>query len=218
MSVISIFAVALMLFVSVPSFAQGWIEYDNRVDFFGVNLPAQPSVKDIKYNTEYGVQVLPGRVYNSEAGGERYSITVVDYSNLQKMEAERVKQCRAAGGEGDVCMDIYMHEMRGAVIFATWNLLNNALQKGSKVTRVAYSRTDLVEGQELYMTNGDGSMVIASIYMHENRLYILEGTVPANSPPPVVFFTSMGFLDQEGKRIRYSSPYVNGLPKPARGR
>jgi hypothetical protein len=215
---ISLAVIALMLFVSLPSFAQEWVEYNNRVDSFGVNLPGQPSVKDIKYKIEYGVHMLPGRVYTSEAGGERYSITVVDYTNLQQMEAERVKQCRAAGGEGDQCMDIYMHDMRGAVIFASWNLINNTLQKGGKLTRLAYSRTDLVEGHEIYITNPDQSELIASIYMHENRLYILEGSVPPNSPPPILFFTSMGFLDQEGKRIRYSSPYVNGLPKPARGR
>jgi len=208
---------ALLLFASMPASAQDWFEYNNQVDLFGVNLPGQPTVTEIKYKTEYTRHLLPGRVYTSGAAGERYSITVVDYSNLQKLEAERVKQCRASGGEGDQCMDIFMHDMRGAVIFATWNLQNAAMQKGGKVTRVAYSRTDLVEGQELYVTNADGSSFIASVYMHENRLYILEGTVPANSPPPIVFFTSMGFLDQAGKRIRYSSPYVNGLPKPNRG-
>jgi hypothetical protein len=194
------------------------MEYDNRVDSFGVNLPTQPSVKEIKYKIEYGVHMLPGRVYTSEAGGERYTITVVDYTNLQQLEAARVKQCQAAGGEGDQCMDIYMHDMRGAVIFATWNIVNNALQKAGKLTRLAYSRTDLVEGQEIYITNADGSSLIAAVYMHEHRLYILEGLVPANSPPPILFFTSMGFLDQEGRRIRYSSPYVNGLPKPKSNR
>jgi hypothetical protein len=207
-----------VLLISAPSFAQEWIEYDNRMDHFGVNLPGKPSVREIKYKIEYGVHMLPGRVYTVEAGGERYSITVVDYTNLQQMEAERVKACRAAGGEGDQCMDIYMHDMRGSVIFATWNIINNAMQKGSKLTRLAYSRTDLVEGQEMYLTQADGSSLIASVYMHENRLYILEGIVPANSPPPILFFTSMGFLDDEGKRIRYQSPYVNGLPKPNRGR
>jgi len=54
--------------------------------------------------------------------------------------------------------------------------------------------------------------------MHENRLYILEGTVPAKSPPPALFYQSMGFLDKDGKRRRYQSPYSNGFPAPPRAR
>jgi hypothetical protein len=187
-------------------------------DRFAISLPGKPAVKDIMYKTEYGVHVLPARVYTSEAGGERYSITVVDYSNLQKMEQERVKECRATGKEGDVCMDIFMHDMRGAVIFATWTQLKNALQRGAKVTRLAYSRTELVEGQEMYLDNPDGSTTITSNFMHEDKLYLLEGTVPADTPPPNLFHNSLGFLNDQGQRIRYASPYANGLPKPALAR
>jgi len=50
--------------------------------------------------------------------------------------------------------------------------------------------------------------------MHENRLYILEGTVPANAPPPGLFQQSLQFLDKDGNRIRYQSIYSNGFPAP----
>jgi hypothetical protein len=159
-------------------------------------------------------------------GPERYVVTVVDYRNLQKMENDRIKACEAANADskvgsrkrvpGDVCMDIYMHDMRGAVIFATWNLTKAAMDKGAKITRMAYSRMDLVEGQEVYTTNADQTQSIFGAYMHEDRLFILEGTVAANSPPPALFYNSIGFLDANGQRIRYATPYSNGLPKPAR--
>ena len=52
--------------------------------------------------------------------------------------------------------------------------------------------------------------------MHENRLYILEGTVSAGSPPPGLFQQSLGFLDKEGIRVRYDTVYSNMYPPPSR--
>jgi hypothetical protein len=226
MRLISLMASVLILFSSMPSSAADWFEYNNRTDSFAVSLPAQPTVKDITYTSEYK-HVLPGRVYTAMNGGERFEITVVDYRNLQKMENDRIKACEAANADkgkvqsrksvpGDVCMDIYMHDMRGAVIFATWNLTKAAMDKGAKISRMAYSRMDLVEGQEVYLTNADKSQSIFGVYMHEDRLYIVEGTVAANSPPPMLFYESIGFLDANGQRIRYATPYANGLTHPAR--
>ena len=205
----------LVLLAPTLSYAQEWTEYVYMADRFAISFPTKPEVKEFMFKTEYGVHLLPARIYTSSVGGERYSITVVDYLNLQKMEGERVKECRATGKEGDVCMDIYMHDMRGAVNFATWTQLNNALQKGAKITRLAYSRVDLVEGQEMYYDSPDGSTTITSNFMHEDRLYIVEGTVPANTPPPNLLHNSLGFLNDQGERIRYATPYANGLTKPA---
>jgi hypothetical protein len=211
-------AATLVLLASTLSYAQEWVEQSFMADRFAISMPTKPAIKEITYKTEYGVHVLPARVYTSDVAGEHYSVTVVDYSNLQKMEQDRVKECRATGKEGDVCMDIFMHDMRGAVIFATWNQVNNAMKKGSKITRMAYSRVELVEGEEVYMDNPDGSTTITSNFMHENKLFILEGTVPANTPPPNLFHNSLGFLNDQGVRIRYATPYANGLPKPALAR
>ena len=68
----------------------------------------------------------------------------------------------------------------------------------------------------LYLTNNkDKSRTSAGIYMHENKLYILEGTVPAGFPDPGFFQQSVGWLDENGENIRYVSVYHNGFPKPA---
>jgi hypothetical protein len=43
------FIAALSLFVSMPAFAQEWIDYSSQADFFAINFPRQPQVKDITY-------------------------------------------------------------------------------------------------------------------------------------------------------------------------
>src|SRR5207302_209614 len=97
-------AAVVSLLMSGLCFAQDWIEYRSQADFFSVNFPAEPKVRDISYRTEYSL-TLPGRMYSYENGPTRYSVTVIDYANLESMEAERVKSCRAAGGDGDTCND-----------------------------------------------------------------------------------------------------------------
>jgi hypothetical protein len=199
--------------MSASSLAQGWIEYSSRADFFTINFPGEPTVKDIQYRTQYSI-TLPARVYSYEAGANRYSVIVVDYTSDEKLEADRVRACRAARGEGDTCNDHSRGDLRGAISFATWSFL----QRDAKVTHFSWTNADRVEGQELYLTNADRSRTLAAIYMHEDRLYILEGTTPAGAPPAALFYQSMGFLDKEGKRIRYQSTYSNGFPAPARAR
>ena len=52
--------------------------------------------------------------------------------------------------------------------------------------------------------------------MHDNRLYVFEGTVPPGAPPPGLFQQSLGFVDREGIRIRYETTYSNRYPPPPR--
>jgi hypothetical protein len=91
-------------------------------------------------------------------------------------------------------------------------------REGVKVTYFGWNNIDLVEGHMLYVTNPDRSRTSAGIYMHENKLYILEGTVPAGRPDPGFFQQSVQWLDANGNGIRYQTTYHNGFPKPATGR
>ena len=45
--------------------------------------------------------------------------------------------------------------------------------------------------------------------MHENKLYILDGTVPKGYPEPGLLQQSLGFVDKEGRGIRYQAIYSN---------
>jgi hypothetical protein len=77
------------------------------------------------------------------------------------------------------------------------------------------------------LTNPDQSRTFAAIHMHENRLYILEGTVAKGFPQPALFQQSLGFLDKDGNGIRYQTVYSNAIhglreaptpPRAGRGR
>jgi len=204
-------AAALSLFISGPCFAQEWIEYASQKDFFTVNFPSEPKVEDITYTTEYRL-TLPGRVYRAADGPNRYSVTVIDYTEVEKMHAERNKQCKATDAYPDICGDRSRADLRGAMVWATFHFL----QRDAKVTFYAWYNADLVEGHQLQLTNTDGSRTFAAIHMHENRLYIFEGTVPKGAPQPALFQQSLGFIDKEGKRIRYTTTYSNAYPAPPR--
>jgi hypothetical protein len=203
-------SVAFVVLLSARASAQEWIEYVSRADFFSVNFPAQPEVRDITFPTEYGLN-LPGRVHVYTDGPYRYAVTVVDYAPAEKIHTERSKACT---GYPDTCGNRFRAEVRGALEYAAWSFI----QRNAKITHYAYYITDLVEGRRLQILNPDKSQTFAAIHMHENRLYILEGTVPAGSPPPGLFQQSLGFVDKEGNRIRYKTVYDNEHPAPPRTR
>lgn len=199
---------AFLLLTSGPAFAQEWIEYVSRADFFNVNFPAEPTVRDITYPTEYGI-TLPGRIHSFQDGATRYSVTVVNYADVQRIHQERLTNCQAYP---NLCTNPWVGEVRGALDYAAWNFL----QRDAKVTHYAYYNTDRVEGRRIQLANADRSRTFAAVHMHDNRLYILEGTVPAGAPPPGLFQQSLGFLDKDGIRVRYESVYGNMYPPPPR--
>ena len=86
-----------------------WIQYTSRADFFTVNFPGEPTVRDITYPRE-SRGTLPGRIHSVENGPNRYSVTVIDYANVQE------------------------NELRGALDYAAWTFL----QRDAKVTHYAY--------------------------------------------------------------------------------
>jgi len=207
--------------MSGPSFAQEWIQYASRTDFFGVNFPGEPQVQDITYPTEYGI-TLPGRVYRVENGPSRYSVTVVDYNDAEKMHTARAEQCRKNGGEADACQNDWRSDVQGSIVHASWRFF----QRDAKVTHYAWYVSDVIEGHRLQLTNADGSRTFAAIHRHGTRLYILEGTVPSGAPAPGLFQQSLLFLDEEGKPVRYRTYYTTGYsqewkfpaPPPPRAR
>ena len=202
--------VALVLCLSAPALAQEWIEYTSREDLFTVNFPDEPTVKEISYATEYGV-TLPGRVHSYESGGSRYAVTVVDYTNIQKLHAARLVNCDKYP---NLCNNPSAGELRGAMDYAAGALL----KRNVKVTDYGYQNTERIEGRRAQLSNPDGSQTFVMIHMHDNRLYILEGTVPAGYPPPGLFQQSLGFVDKDGFRVRYDAPYSNAYPPPPRVR
>jgi len=196
---------ALILFLAATAFAQEWIQYASRADLFGVNFPSEPKVEKITYKTEFGIG-LPANVYSAVDGSSRYSVTVVDYSDAEKIHTARAAECRKNGGQGDACSNDWRSDVQGSIVHASWQFL----QRNAKVTLLGWAVVDQVEGQRLQLTNSDGSRTFAAIHRHGTRLYILEATVPPRAPAPGLFQQSLMFLDEEGKPIRYRSIYTTG--------
>ena len=90
----------------------------------------EPQVREIAYPTEYGI-TLPGRVHIYEGGPNRYSVTVVDYANVEKIHAERLKNCTAYP---NLCNNPWVGELRGAIDYAAWSFIH----RDAKVTHYAY--------------------------------------------------------------------------------
>jgi hypothetical protein len=216
MRLISVSTAAFIVLLSGPSFAQEWIQYQSRTDFFGVNFPGEPKVQDITYPTEYDI-TLPGRVYNAASGQSRYSVTVINYADAEKIHTARADECRKKGGEGDACNNGWRGDVQGSIVYASWKFF----QRNAKVTHYAWYNSDQVEGHRLQLLNPDQSRTFAAIHRHGTRLYILEASVPKGMPAPGLFQQSLQFLDETGKPLRYQSYYTTGysegwkFPAPA---
>lgn len=210
-------AAALCLAVSSPAVAQEWIEFVSREDRFTSNFPGPPTVTATTYRSQFGAD-LPARVYSATLGPSRYSITVADYRPIEKLLTEKAKSCpagaeRCRGGAGErssTGAGYWKADVAGAMIYATWQFM----ERGATVTELSWNNINLVEGHLLHLTNPDKSRTYVSIYMHENKLYISEGTVPAGYPEPGLFQQSLGWLDEKGNDIRYRTLYHNGFPVP----
>jgi len=174
--------------------AQGWFEYTNLEDRFGVNFPAEPEIESFEYTSEFDA-VFPGRIYRAERGNDVYTVTVVDFTDSQRIHAEMDKTAAASGS------NVWINDQRASVSKAA----REFRQRGGEVTYDAWSHIDLVEGHQLQITNADRSRTYAGMYFNgdSRRLYILEATVAPRSPPAGQFQQSLRFLNQAGQRVRY---------------
>jgi hypothetical protein len=217
----SLIAAALILAASSLASAQAFIQFSSPADFFAVNFPGEPAVRSITWMSEHDIP-LPARIYSVDNTRGRFSMTVVDYKDVEKLHTERSLQCQKAKGEGDACMNSWRNDVAGAVVWATRQLL----ERDAKMTFYGWYAADLVAGHQLQLLNPDQSRTFATVNMHGTRLYILEGTVPRGAPAPGLFQQSLMFLDEKGNSIRYqnyysptySSEWKFPAPPPARAR
>ena len=206
--------VGVLLTAPALAGAQEWELFTSAEDGFKIDFPGAPKVAQGTWKTEQGY-VLPSRVYSVERGRERYSMTVVDYNGIEAMGIARNKTCPAGAetcqgqmqgllrpliGPGYAIQDI-----RAAMTLAAFQFI----QRDATLTAYTWNWQDLVEGFELHLTNADKTRTMAYIAMHENKLYVMEGTVPAEYPEPGLFFQSLGWVDKDGNGVRYEALYIN---------
>jgi hypothetical protein len=203
-------AAAVILSVSAPVFAQDWTRFVSREDGFSANYPGPPHVEPSTYTTEYR-QELPARVYSAADTLGRYSTTVVDYRDIEKLHNDRAAKCRAAKGanlqDGDTCQNDFRLDAAGATDHAVWGFIK---RDGVKITHYMYYFIELVSGRLLQMTNPDQSRTYAAVHQHAGRLYIHQATVPPGMPEPILFMQSLAWADEKGLAIRYRTIYTEG--------
>jgi hypothetical protein len=218
-------AALFALLVSLPGVAIAqleWEPYVSRQDGFVLNFPGQPTISETTWKSQLGY-TLPARVYSAERNNERFSITVVDYISLEEQGIARWKQCppgnsQCRDGGPTIGPGYWKQDERGAMAFAASRYMKDPKYE---ITDYAWDWQDMVEGFHLQLKN-EGRRTLVYIAMHERKLYILEASNPERLPEPGIFTQSMGYLDKEGKRIRYTetvySNSYHGLgvyPRPA---
>jgi hypothetical protein len=207
---VALAAVWLATTPAAPVFAQDWASMTSKEDGFRANFPGQPTVETIAYTTEFKI-TLPGRVYRASDALGRYSTTVVDYRDVERLHNERAATCRAAKGanqrDGDSCQNDFVLEAAGAMDHAVSRYLK---RDGVKVTQYGLYFVEVVSGRLLHLTNADQSRTNVAVHQHAGRLYIHEATVPAGMPEPILFMESLAWVNDEGLAIRYRTLYTEG--------
>lgn len=188
-----------------PAAAQEWTEYTSREDRFMVPAPGAPRIETITWDSEYGAR-FPGRVYSWAQGRNRYSVTVIDYTDAERIHAA-IDHVAYQGGPGYWTIDIMASIDYAAARYRQ--------KPGVTVTYDAWNYIERVTGHALQLTNPDKTRSYVGIYLHENRLYVLDATAPPDAAPPIIFQQSFGFLDAAGNPVQYKEFYFNRLP-PAR--
>ena len=189
--------------------AAEWITYTSMEDRFRVHLPCEFQVTDTSWDSEYGA-VMPARIYECNDGAANYKVTVVDYTDAQRIHAERQNRTEAD------YIDLYWEiDVRASLIYAA----SKIRAREGDVTFDAYHYIDRIEGEQIQMTYPDKNRLYAAIYLHDSKLYVFEATVPPRTPPPGMFQQSLEFVDAEGNRIRYQNfadaPKVHNAPDRA---
>ena len=193
MRALNVLCVTLLVGTSGQAVAQDWIPYANLADRFSINFPGQPTVTETTYLSDYRA-IMPARIYSAEQGASRYSLTVVDYT-----ETERLHQERSARVGDRVRGDDLSGEILGSIAFAAWNIRN----RGGEVTYDSWAHYDRIPGHQLQITNADESRTFVAIFLNIRYLYILEATVPRGYPPPGLYQQSLNMLDENGARMRF---------------
>jgi hypothetical protein len=170
----------VVAFSWTPANAQDWIEYVNRDEMFAVNLPHDPAVEEIVYESEFHAQ-LPAKVFTASDGMTDHKITVVDYT------------------DDPIAPPRNVYDLRGSIAYAAFNIR----KRGGEITYDSWAQIDRIEGHQMQITNDDGSRTYVAIHLHGTRLYILEARARPGAPPPIQFQQSVSILDENGEVVRY---------------
>ena len=177
--------------------------YTSTQDSFSIHVPCTFQIRDIEWLSEYENK-LPGRVYSCNRGQEHYEMTVINYTDILKIHAERTHTDAADQGPTNAYARIDLH---ASIDYAATKIRQEAYAANAKIGFDAWHYIDLIPGHQVQYVKPNGERTFTGIYLHEYRLYIMKATVPGNYPPPGLFQQSLSVLRPDGGRIRYQTIY-----------
>lgn len=227
-------ACVLASLLALPmAYGQGWIKYRSERDGFEAEIPpdAEVNIVETTWQSWTGFTV-PSRIYTFDRGREHYSVTVADYTRIQELGREKLRNCppnleicvgTRLSGEG-----YWKHDLRGTQIYATSTLLK---RENTKLMDMSWDQISRVSTTQVSLLNtSDESRTYALVTMNQRILYIAEATVPKGAPSPVRFGGSFSLIsrntdDDTGGGFAYPSLYSNEIygvgdippPPPAEG-
>ena len=205
--------VSLIALILLPTLAtaQEWEDHTFRQDGFTINFPGKPRITEIKWQSQLDY-VLPARVYSAEKGQERYKATVVDFTPLEAQGIARWKECPTGNAQcrdgGDtIGKGYWKQDERGAMAYAVAKYMKDPQYT---ISDYAWEWQDMVEGYSLRLLSKDKRRVLVYVAQHKRKLYILEASAPESTFEPGLFQQSMGYLNEAGERVRYTSTIYSG--------
>ena len=142
--------------------------YANCQDGFVVLFPREPQIRNITYTPARGPS-LPAHEYSVEQNGNRYSVTVVDYSSGAKADRQIVD-----------------------------DVLAELSRKGDVRTRVNVEIGIGKPGGQLNIVQPNGRQLRASAYMAQHRLYITQADATMGDSQALQFEQSIAMVNRAG--------------------
>jgi len=150
--------------------------YANCQDGFVVLFPSEPMTRDIRYTPANGTS-LPAREYSVQQGGNRYSVTVVDYSTGPRADRQIVDQTLA-----------------------------ELSKRGDVRTRADVEIGIGKPGGQLNIVQPNGRQLRASAYMAQHRLYITQADAAMGDSQALQFEQSIAMVNRAGTDLDRVSP------------
>jgi hypothetical protein len=173
--------------------AAEWKEFPSVSEGFAVAFPADPDVEEVAMFEVVPGKMVPARIYSARSDNSLFKMTVVDGRDAGLQEAPVIDQALKRLSQGGELKINFPHR-----IYRTY-------------------------GRQVSVARPDGSLTTAALFFANDRLYQIEGTIPAgwSDSGLIRFQQSLTFdrnvANRSPETIRAIREACRGLANPAFG-
>lgn len=167
-------AAAALLILSGSGSAQTFTEFASCKFQVGANFPGEPVARNTSYRSVNGASVPAGE-FSTESDAGRFVLTAIDFTG------NRIDMQQAFAHAGDAL------RRKGDILFEAEDALE-----------------DNIPAAQFSIAESGGGRLLATIYMYDRRLYLMEAGTPAGAVPSaqsVQFVQSIMILDATGREV-----------------